>query len=328
MKTLFLSILVGLGAITPAHAQTWQHPFTATSPWNTRIGAGAMFVPANLRPAGWMTIDEEIFLVTKASDPLRTVYKPQAWDHRCGGHDEQGLELQLPDSFIIPDAVPGHTPNNVAAFLLADGQTIVQVNPIARCDPAGPLYGWQAPTVTLDSDGIQGGHGGSGLSSIGGSIRRGELTAAGPIVHALKVNIWGAKYLWKFADGDSGFRWPAWRHDGCAPECYGGTNPSLRLGSLLALPRTVADTLHLETIPGGKIRDALRDYGAYVVDDTAWDAYALCVESDVRAEFRARYSLAIEGQSGPWYRDMMKLYGALMIVDNNSPTSVGGGAPR
>lgn len=328
MKSLVLSILLVLGASSSALAQTWQHPFASTSPWNTRIGTAAVFVPANLQPASWMTIDEEIFLVTKASDPLRTVYKPQAWDHRCGGHDEQGLELRLPDSFVVPDATPGHTPNNAAAFLLPDGETIVQVNPIARCDSFGPMYGWQAPTVQLTGDGIQGGHGGSGLSSIGGSIRRGELTSANPITHALKVNIWGKKYLWKFAESDSGYRWPAWRHDGDAPDSYGGTNPSLRLGSLLAIPRSVADTLHLETNSGRKIRDALCTYGAYVVDNTAWDAYALCVESGVREEFRTANHAAIEGQGGPWYRDMMKLYGALMIVDNNSPTSIGGGTAR
>lgn len=321
---LILSLLwLLIGTASTAQAASWLKPFNSASPWNTKIDDDAQFVPVNFRPAGWMTIDEEYFFTTSADDPTFRLYTPIDWAHRCGGTHVEMESIPFPDSIVIPDADESHTPNNCAAILMPDGHTIVQVNPLTRCFPGGPLSGWLAATVDLHGDGIAGGHGGSGLSSIGGSIRRGEFSNQKPINHALKVNIWGKKYLWKFADGDSGYRWPANRHDSCAPECYGGKNPALRLGSLLAIPSAVADTLQLETIPGRKILQTLQVYGAYVVDDTAWDAYALCVEAGVRQEFRATFNMSIEAQSTPWYRDCMKLFGALHVVDNNSPTSIG-----
>lgn len=324
MHILVAVMMLLMTSTAIAQEGTWQKPFSSTSPWNTKVSPRAQFVPANLRPASWMTVDEEYFFVTTTSDPTHRVYAPIDWSHRCGGTRVELESIPFPDDVVIPDADAQHTPNNCAAILLPDGRTVRQINPLTRCTPGGPLAGWLAATVDLHGDGIPGGHGGSGLSSLGGSIRRGEFSSSKPISHALKVNIWGQKYLWKFAAGDSGFRWPANRHDGCAPDCYGGTNPALRLGSLLAIPASIADTLLMETIPGRKIRDALRAYGAYVVDDTAWDAYALCVESGVRDEFRSSFQMSIESQSTPWYRDCMKLFGALHVVDNNSSSSIGG----
>lgn len=329
MTFRWLVLALMLVAVPVSARDAWQQPFSSTSPWNMPIGDRAVFVPAGFRPATWMTIDEELLFVTNANDPLRRLYAPADWVKRCGGTSFQGTEIPLPDDLVIPDAEPGRTPNNCGAFLMPDGRTVVQANPLARCAPGGPIFGWAAPNNDLYGDGIPGGHGGSGLSSLGGSIRRGELTGPNPIRHVLKVNIFGQKYLWKFPEGGEGFRWPAWRQDGCSPDCYGGTNPAVVMGSLLALRSAVADTMSLETIPGRKIRDALRDYGAYVVDDTAWDVYALCVEQGVRQEFRETYSLAIETQGGPWFRDMMKIFAALSVVNNNSPTSIGGGGtPR
>ena len=70
-----------------------------------------------------------------------------------------------------------------------------------------PLYG----------DGIQGAHGGSMLSSIGGTIRLGELRPnSGPMRHALKINIYGAKNFYKCRKKEECNRWPAPASDGYA----------------------------------------------------------------------------------------------------------------
>ena len=53
---------------------------------------------------------------------------------------------------------------------------------------------------------------------------------------------------------------------------YNGTNPFLAPGSLLAIPPADADSVRTATTPGEKIKQALVDYGGYLVDDTACDS--------------------------------------------------------
>jgi hypothetical protein len=191
---------------------------------------------------------------------------------------------------------------------------------------------------------VEGGHGGSGMSSIGGSIRVGELTGDTPIRHALKVNVWAQLYLhYNRADATQGYRWPALQADGYAANtdctrwndpnryaCYGGTNPKLEMGTLLAIPPTATEqSLGLTTPAARKLFRALQDYGAYIVDDTAWNAYAFGIQQEAIDEFQRVYGYSFDGSDGPFHNDLNKLFGALAIVDNNGPTSVGGGGvPR
>jgi hypothetical protein len=56
---------------------------------------------------------------------------------------------------------------------------------------------------------------------------------------------------------------------------YNGSNPELMPGSLLAIPPSVADSVKTTTVPGAKIKQALVDYGAYIVDDTAGDSVSV-----------------------------------------------------
>src|SRR5207245_1778293 len=128
----------------------------------------------------------------------------------------------------------------------------------------------------LDGTGFSGGHGGSKLSSIGGTIRLGELVPGGMIRHAMKVNLDAHANLF-FDTSTGGFRWPATVADFCAPTCYGGTNPALRMGSLLALPPGF-DTSSLETDAARILARGFVDYGAYVVDNTGWSVYGLATE--------------------------------------------------
>jgi len=85
-----------------------------------------------------------------------------------------------------------------------------------------------------------------------------------------------------FLFGFFSYHWPATQCDGYAhdpnnPIHYGGKNPLLTPGSLLALPPSLS--LNMSTIPGKKIAEALRNYGGYLVDDTAWNVGTLCVEN-------------------------------------------------
>lgn len=318
-----------ISAKLPSTRDKWLWPFASTSPWNMPIGSDARYTPANIQKAQWAAADEEYFYKSKADDPVRSVYVPGTWGPgRCTGTTPQGT-LQVPDNLIVSDATKTSTPNNPAAFLMPDGKTLVQLNPLARCSSGGDVYGWRASDVSIYGDGIRGGHGGSGLSSIGGSIRLGELTGTRAIRHALKINLWANKYLY-YSSSNPGYRWPADRADSYAVQNYKGTNPKLVMGSLLAIPPNVTEaSLGLQTPAGRKLFHALQNYGGYVVDDSAGDAHYLSMEKGVLEEFRATFGYEFYGTSGAFYDDFMKIFQVLNIVDNNGPNNVGGGGtPR
>jgi len=298
------------------------------------IGSGAIYTPVNIQPAHYVSGDQEYFYKIRAGVPLRQVYGPGTWgEGRCTGTQSMGISLPIADDLIVPDATskPYSTPNNASAFLMPNGKTLEQFEPLARCTAGGPVYGWRNPWGGVDiyGDGIKGGHLGSGLSSIGGSIRLSELTNNQPLHHALKILLWGEKYLY-YSAAMPGYRWPAYIADAKAAKQYHGTNPKLVQGSLLAIPvGTTAASLNLQTPPGIKLFSALQNYGAYVVDDAGWDAHYFCIEKGVFEEFRATYGYEFSGSSGAFYNDHIKLFKALQIVDNNEPNKVGGGGiPR
>jgi hypothetical protein len=321
---------------TPSHItkrDKFLWPFSPRSPWNMPIGSGAHYVQANIGKAGYVGADQEYFFKVKKSDPSRPVYAPGNWgEGRCKGTKSMDISLPIPDDLIIPDATskPYSTPNNVSAFLMPDGKTLVQLEPLARCQKGGPIYGWRYfPNVDIYGQGIGGAHFGSGLSSIGGSIRKGELTNNQPIRHAIKVVLWGDKYLY-YSKQRPGYRWPADRADANAANQYHGKNPALVQGTLLAIPPKITlASLKLQTPAAKKLFHALQNYGAYVVDDAGWDAHYLAVEKGVLEEFHSTYGYDFQGSNGKFYDDFMKLFQALYIVDNNRATNIGGGGtPR
>jgi hypothetical protein len=335
--TFLLSVIVGgisIGSCSTTLAgkttrDKWLWPFSSASPWNMPIGSGAQYTPTNFQKAEWVGADVEFLYKTKAEDPSRSVYVPGNWGPgRCTGTVSQG-KLQLPDNLIVPDATQSHTPNNPAAFLMPDGKTLVQFNPLARCNVGGSVYGWRTEDVSIYGDGIRGGHGGSGLSSIGGSIRLKELTSTKPISHALKINLWAQKYLY-YSSSVPGYRWPADRADSYAAQNYRGTNPKLVMGSLVAVPPSVTEaSLNLQTPAARKIFRALQNYGAYIVDDSAGDSFDMSMELGVLEEFRATFGYDFYGTSGTFRDDYMKIIQTLNIVDNNRVDNIGGGGqPR
>jgi hypothetical protein len=312
----------------------YLQPFASTSPWNMPVGSGAVYVPAGIGRVERITVDDEYWVVTDASTPIRPLYtNGNFYAGRC----EQAryeYDIPFPDDLVIPDVQGNETPNNVAAVLLPDGRTIRQMNPLSRCTARGPVTaGFTAATVDVYGEGLPGGHGGSHLSSIGGSLRIGELTGLEPIRHALKVNLWGYRFL---SRADGGYRWPATAADSTAllptpdERSYNGPLPALRMGSLLAIPPSVdIDALGLRTEPGRKLAWTLQNYGAYVVDSTSWNAHAFDAEVGVRDEFFWAFGMPMDAGHGAWYEDAMTLFSALAVVDNNLPDSVGGGGwPR
>ncbi len=315
----------------PTSRDKFLWPFSSESIWNMPIGSDAQYEPARLKSAPRLRVDKEYFFKLNADDPRQPVYAPGSWRKRCSGKKKSmKISLPVPDNLIIPDARKGKTPNNASAFLMPDGKTLVQLEPLARCEPGGPIYGWRYfPNVDIYGEGIGGAHFGSGLSSIGGSIRRGELTGNQPIRHALKINLWGEKYLF-YSKKIPGYRWPADRADKYAARQYGGKNSELVQGALLAIPPDITvSRLRLKTQPAKKLFHALQDYGAYVVDDTGWNVHAIPLEHNVLKEFRQTYGYSFNSSEGPFYDDVMRIFKSLSVVVNNTPETIGGGGrPR
>src|SRR2546427_718421 len=328
-------------------------PFSPRSIWNLPIGANAVYVPGNIKKpsASGMTTDVDVLILTPNAPVTKVWENSDAWGggSRCNAQGGVLFSGPIPTNFVVPGAGSGNpdgtTPNYATAILAADGHTLIQGQPMARCTAGGnATMMWSQQDEDLLGTGNSGAHGGSMLSSLGGVIRLGELVPGGTIRHALKVNLFGRD---NYYTGSGSFRWPATTADGCAPGCYGGSVPALRMGSLLALPPSFdVNAMGLETEPAKILAHAFQDYGAYTVDDAAWSVYAVATEyspsGKVDDEFGAAWGFPISPASRdvPWARDMDRIFGALAVVDNwdsstwqtvsasNGTQGAGLGAPR
>lgn len=323
-------------------------PFASNSIWNMPIGSNAVYVAANL-PAvpgndSWAPmpqIDEE-HIIMKPTAPMTAVYYSSAgWSgqNRCNATGGVLLNVPIPSGYVIGSGVT----NSSAVALQADGRTLIHMQPLARCSAGGAATALVTfPAVDLYGTGITGSHGGSGMSAIGGSLRVGELRpgSQGP-KHALKVNIYAKESLFRCTNRSDCYRWPATNADSYAVGWYGAisnnSNSAMKMGALLAIPASRdINSLGLETAPAKQLAWTLQNYGAYIVDDTYGASFALNVENgpdgSLPAQFKADYGIDFEqrvNSNTGWSRDMQRLSQALSVVNNNSPTSIGGGGtPR
>ena len=294
----FLALCMGMNAAahSPPHsgcrsALTW--PFTADSIWNTAIGSSAQFGPTSLYTPGSgpnasfynLGVDEMVFLVATAQDPAVPWYSQGHWGQPktpaayCAVTGPFVQDLHVPYNFT--STVFGG--NNAVALLQPDQETVFILQPVYRCAPGSPYLALrpkagQESANIVTGTGNLGGHGGSGLSGLGGAIRRGELLpGAPPIPHALQLEFFA--HLFYFlppsANASQCFTWPATQCDGYCfsptdPGRYGGTNPLLTPGALLAIPaaNVAAVNATLETAPAEKLLVALSTFGGYIVDDS------------------------------------------------------------
>jgi hypothetical protein len=265
------------------HRDPYTWPFAVSSIWNMPIGSEAEYVPAQIEAAQarGMTVNEDL-IVLLPDAPLLDIYTNYAgWDRDCDRYPTEGpllFSAPIPDLFIVnPDTWLGLTPNAGLAVLMPDGETIRQTQPFAHCTADTATSQFVPPAVNIFGDGIHGAHGGSGLSAIGGTLRLGELDElTDTIRNVLKVNLYAAQNLY-CDDETADFRWPAVWGDSYAATVYGSEHsspevPACRMGALLALPADInLSDLALETVPAKILARGLQQYGAYIVDDTAWD---------------------------------------------------------
>ncbi|RLM48464.1 hypothetical protein DVK02_19405, partial [Halobellus sp. Atlit-31R] len=140
------------------------------------IGTSAEFVDAGLNPypggdkwAAMPGVDGEHLFLEPGAPSTDIYFSNAAWSgvDRCAVTGDRMRTLPMANSYLVPHSGK----NSSAAFLLADGRTVVQGQPLARCHAGGPATIYATfPDVDLYGSGIPGAHGGSGLSAIGGSI--------------------------------------------------------------------------------------------------------------------------------------------------------------
>jgi hypothetical protein len=320
-----------------------MQPFASTSIWNMPIGSAATYTPADIKPATGTTLetDDDVIVLTPTALSAAIYTNTADWDptmSRCPMGGPLLFSAPMPSSFVVPDPM-AQTPNSGLAVLLSDLRTIKQTQPFARCTAAESATShYVFPDVDLYGAGIPGAHGGSGLSAIGGTVRLGELRPSGdPPHHVLKLELYAAENYYNDGKQADCFHWPATGCDGYFDMSgssleYGGTNPSLGPGSLLAIPTaTTLASLGLSTMPAQQLAWTLQNYGAYLVDDTAWSAVALCVENGAAGSFEAQFMsdwgfpIDTSGTSGAFAEDMVKIYAALSVVTNNTASTIGGG---
>lgn len=318
----------------------WLWPFATDSIWNTPIGDGAEYHgEGHFKAEGTIGADVEFLYRLGPNPPKRHLYEPAGWPVIDGKRGRFFRDFPIDDDILVRT----HISNNVAAFLLPDG-TVEQMGPFMRMNRGGELVGIPHPFghgIPLTGPGIIGGHWGSGMASLGGSLRHGELTSDAPIRHALKLDVQGRKYLhYDRSDPTPGFRWPAITADNYAGKDpkdggYNGKDPKFEMGALLAIhPRHTATSLGLTTAPAKKILQALQDYGAYIVDDAGSDSYWFCPSYEATGEFREVFGYDMDanprtpGPGKAWYDDVMKLVRVLAVVDNNHADTIGGGGKR
>eukprot|EP01012_Entosiphon_sulcatum_P011483 TRINITY_DN16994_c0_g1_i1.p1 TRINITY_DN16994_c0_g1~~TRINITY_DN16994_c0_g1_i1.p1 ORF type:complete len:371 (+),score=28.66 TRINITY_DN16994_c0_g1_i1:24-1115(+) len=350
------TVVLGFFMGASSRPSLWQQPFAPNSIWNLPIGSDAKYVPATLsRATGQHGIfaDADIIVFTPTERNVDFLMCTDDWQPnktRCTPTDPSKVVVSgpIPADFIIPGdhGSLGGTPNAGLSMLLSDNRTIVQAQPAARCSAQHPgTNHYRFPDVDIHGPGITGAHGGSGLSAIGGTIRLGELLPnAPPIRHALKLEFFAKQDYWSQSPW---YRWPAVHADGYAKDTYGGTNPSVRPGSLLALAQGIdINKLGLETAPARSLAWTLQNYGGYIVDDAAWSVYQVCFEYGpsgwVADEFEKAYGFTLQQPhttNNSWTRDMDRIFLSLSVVDNwdettynrvaasNGGEGAGGGSP-
>jgi hypothetical protein len=309
----------------------YVQPFTATSIWNMPIGSAATY-----SLTGWiqqptqktLTADAAVIIQDPKAPATRIQLNGGQLTNTCIGSPLLGTD-PIPAGMVIP----GSSGNNLYAVIHSDGNTIDEGGAFARCSAGGVAHALSLKTYgDLYGNGLTGGAGGSGLSTLGGTLRPGELSPTKSPRHVLRVNIDGAHDLWPGTPSTC-FRWPAVHCDKYGPTGYGGTHSALTMGALLAIPESVPlSTLKLQSAAGAHLAWTLQNYGAYVVNDSFRSVFTICTEqgdANTVNQFQSNWGLAFAtpdaSGSTPWAHDLQTIISNLAVVTNNSTTSIGGG---
>ena len=303
-------------------------PFSTTSPWNTPIGSGVRYESAsdprtqtvrNYPTDAWMNVDQYSVPVYRATtaDPLVTLS-----DVVHGG----SWQVRMPTS---ASAAAGTDAN--MAVIQPDGRSVDLWQAVRTSATTMSAQSVAFASITGSGLGPKAGIRASGLSSLGGLIRKWEVDPSDPsytdgvIRHALAMSV--TPEMLQYTSGTAGYDaqgygtergyvWPATSQDWGSQYRYKGNLP---MGSLLVIPKSVdLNSLGLDA-QTMKIAKAMQDYGGYVVDAAGsfnWYAEPTLTGSN--------FQNSVVG-APDWAAGLRKIRSVLVVVTNNGPNSVGGG---
>jgi hypothetical protein len=291
-------------------------------------------------------VEEDILVATPHAPPRPIYFSPVAWARnrsRCAERTSRVLIRKAPVArgFMTDPVFYGLTPNHAGAILRPNGR-LIETQPLHMCQDGSMVSfaappGWQGGSI-LTGDRAHhihlGAHGASGLTAFGGTIRLGEWVPGGIIPHAVKIEVWGARYL---SSTHRGFRWPA-DHADTAYRAYGGSLPYMRMGSLLALPPDFK-IRGLHSRAAKVLARTLKTYGAYVVGNTGRDTIAFATEwgpaGRVISQFQHAWGFPLSGtlsdahgRQRKFLKALKRVYKHLAVVTDNSPRHIGGKGKR
>lgn len=278
-----------------AHLQ----PFSSESVWNTAMGSGAKFDPADssrmknfFNESAYINSNNGYGIalnIAELSDPVRSVtFQGKTYTHR------------IPADATVISGTDGN-------LNVIDGQYVYEYWQVKKKSDGNYTAGYGVKTDLLDS-GIEGGIRAGQFSTNGGLIRQHELENL-HMPHALVMAL-SAEQL------KSGWVFPAISEDG-GNNGYSGTIP---MGSLFAIPPEVdIDKLGLSP-EGHMLAEAMQDYGVYVGDRAS--QITLYASNDVERELPDAFKRMVKD-----FQSILK--DELRYVTNNSKNSIGGGGePR
>jgi hypothetical protein len=313
-------------------------PFSWDSIWNLPLSTAAGYHPVDLKVDATqnhgrgVSFDPEDISVDPAM-PVTTVL----------AHGKP-LQVRLDPALAGHPDIKGNW-NNCAVFLNPETTGIHQGQPLNYPATGTPSFETRWALVDLTSTGLPGCHGGSSLSGLGGTLRKGEMASSGPLRHALKIELDCIVYCSRKGPRGRAYTWPATNEDGGYDDPtqgnyydrLGTADPAVLMGSLLALPPGF-DPASLTSPNARKIAQALRDYGGYVVDNTAWSFHnpkatrgvnAFAYQRGAETELPDRGCPTVDSDAPDtgcaFYRDLRTVFDALTVVTNSTATTPGGG---
>jgi len=315
-----------------ASRSPYQWPFSWDSIWNMPIAASARYAPAGIKSAAtYQDRTTQDYDSIDPSAPVVTLTNARRASGSIGPvsvHSAAGMSAN------------GQW-NTCAAFLGTDNTSVYQGQTTQLAAGGNASFGGVADNawkpVNIRGGGTAGCQGGSGLSGLGGTLTLADLTQSGPITHVLKVALDG---VINYSSANGGYRWPALNadtgyNDRGSGNFYGGSNPSVQPGSLLALPRSISPA-SFSNPTVAKLARAAQDYGVYIVDTTAtgstWNYSSVITNYDAST----RLKVGLCTSATPCYHPSSKasvigsqldtLLKDLQVITNNTPSTPGGGA--
>jgi hypothetical protein len=304
----------------------YSWPFSWDSIWNIPIASTATYASSGITSAGtYEGPSEADYDSVDPSFPVVTLENARIANGVTGAVSVHG----------DPAMTAGGEWNTCSAFLGSDNATVYQGQTTELAAGGNPSFGGTADAtwlpVNIEGAGTAGCHGGSGLSGLGGTLTLADLTQAGPITHALKIALDGSV---NYSDANGGFRWPAdtadpGYNDSGSASFYGGSNPLVQEGSLLALPPSISPSAFSNPTVA-RLAQAMQDYGVYIVDNAGADSDNSMLITNYNAWSTLNTDLCATSCTAPGtqvtWSQLNTLIEDLDVVTNNTAATPGGGS--